>query len=334
MDLRRVVWAVSRYSEDRSSDQLILLGTLWEGWKSSQKAEFAQRAEKSTPGKSATLATDFERELEIEIAILQARDAFLMPPAQAVNRHRQYMEHVADLNMERTGNGGSGAEVNRHTNMKRVAKAGSVAGNVGIGVASHALHTAGIVGVATGAAIVGTAGIGLLAGAVAGTIATSVLARVSAEKTFVHIADLKALHQNAVNLEQECAQLMLPAGATEKNDYSKRTHDIVADHVLPYIITQKEAKKLHKEDASVPMLGSLESVRAVGNKINKWRTGELGFKRERAAKWLAAHFIECDCTLTKNIVASLYSTEEMTYLLEHAEYQKLANLLAEKMKAT
>ena len=117
MDLRRVVWAVSRYSEDRSSDQLILLGTLWEGWKSSQKAEFAQRAEKSTPGKSTTLATDFERELEIEIAILQARDAFLIPPAQSVNRHRQYMEHVANLNMGRAGDGGSGAEVNRHTIM-------------------------------------------------------------------------------------------------------------------------------------------------------------------------------------------------------------------------
>ena len=205
---------------------------------------------------------------------------------------------------------------------------------MGIGIAQQALHTAGIVGVVTGGAVVGATGIGLLAGGIAGTIATSVAARISVEKTFLHIVDLKNLQNSLETFEQNCDHLTLPIGAREKNDYSRRSHDIVANHVLPYIIAQKEVKKLHKEDASIPMVGVLETVRAVGNNLNKRRTGEHGFKRNHAAKWLAAHFIECDCALSKNIVASLYSVKEMNWLLGNAEYQPLSDLLAEKMKTT
>jgi hypothetical protein len=97
MSLRRVVWAISAYSKEKTPDKITFVETVWDDWKSSEPAEFKDRAGTPSAGQASTLAADFERELNTEITILQAREAFPPPPSQAVNRHRQFVRNAGGL---------------------------------------------------------------------------------------------------------------------------------------------------------------------------------------------------------------------------------------------
>ena len=82
--------------------------------------------------------------------------------------------------------------------------------------------------------------------------------------------------------------------------------------------------------------GSLETVeggRAIVNNLAKRWKGTAGQARLERGRWLANHFCERDCELSRQIVAELYSVEEMYWLLDQ-ESEEVATLLAEKMQST
>ena len=108
---------------------------------------------------------------------------------------------------------------------------------------------------------------------------------------------------------------------------------MIANHVLPYVIRKKEAKFCRKVVAAVPVVGTLETVRAVGKKGYKAIAGTLGTNRQHAAGWLATHLITCDCLLAQAIIAELYSVEEMEWL-KLQPYEELREYLAQKIKST
>jgi hypothetical protein len=110
-------------------------------------------------------------------------------------------------------------------------------------------------------------------------------------------------------------------------------HDMIANLVLPYIIYKKDAKFQGKCVAAVPIVGTVETVRALGKKAYKYAKGTLEVNRRNAAAWMACHLINCDCLLVQAIVAELYSVGEMEWL-KVQQYEPLVEFLEQKMKST
>ena len=77
----------------------------------------------------------------------------------------------------------------------------------------------------------------------------------------------------------------------------------------------------------------LTDLFSTANRLNKWRRGELGVERYKAAHWLAYHLCTCQCCLAISIVAALIGVEEIFWLMNYGDYEGMADVLAEKMKS-
>ena len=186
-----------------------------------------------------------------------------------------------------------------------------------------------------GVATVSATGIGAVAVGGLATVVGSGLAINAYRKTSNHLKNLMDLynHRNSPDLKRcgifgEANPLVPGAGALDP-----AAHDIVANQVLPYIIKQKSRKMGRKKIAAVPVIGLVEGGRAILHNLAKRWSGTQGQARVERARWLANHFCEYDCEISKQIVVELYSVEEMYWLLDQ-EPEEVAQLLAEKMQST
>jgi hypothetical protein len=324
-ELNATVKAVNNHVQSPTADNLREVRYRYGAWKDGQPAEFQQRGR--------TFEDAFWQELNAEY---RSKGIQLEPDFESDGEvgHRRR----APLELPPP----PGVAVNRWTNprfVKRGAKIGMGAASAGISVAQNftvgASTQALILG---GAAAVSATGVGLIVTAIGLTIATSVLNATAAWKTSGHIDQLNDVyqHRNAspFNDEQYCQQI--PSGNAEaevKTRASYMQHDMIANHVLPYIIRKKKAKYARKVVGAIPLLGSVETVRALGKKAYKAASGTMGKNRTNAAGWLACHLITCDCILAQVIVSELYSREEMEWL-KGQPYEDLTGYLASKFKST
>ncbi len=211
------------------------------------------------------------------------------------------------------------------------------AANVGIFAAEEATKT-GLIALLTGsAAAVSATGIGLVAGGAALSVVTSMLALRSAVKTNRHVLVLQKLYngRRGDEFKQNCIEI-LRDGTMQHTRWCQISHEIVAEHVLPYIIHKKTSKYIRKSVTGiVPIAGAL-SITGFGavKKLYKLARGTAGVNRKNAAGWLAEHFCRCDCVLANSIVSALYSIEEMKRLREEWDYNEIADCLAQKMQST
>lgn len=225
---------------------------------------------------------------------------------------------------------------NRRGAAKTAAKVLLAASEKSVGLAQHATHL-GTIGttaaLVTGAAVSAT-GVGLLAAAGAGMIASSTLAARSAYKTHHHLKGLQDIYNDRKNLggEQACKE-MLSDGTEKETPYSLGSHEVIANEVLPYIIRQKVKKRRFKIVSANPIASPLATLYAVGNKWGKAQRGELGKSRNAAAQWLGAHFLECNCKLASKIIAELHGQEKMDAFAS-SEFKDVWPELATKMKST
>jgi hypothetical protein len=213
--------------------------------------------------------------------------------------------------------GTHGGGVDQYRTLMKGGKAGLTLTSKGADLTQHILATPGTVGIVAAGAAVGATGIGLAAVGGAASVAGTVLAVKSVRSTRRHIKGLQDLYDHR--------------DATQCDD--KHEHEIVANHVLPYIIYQKGKKLDRKITAAIPLVQALESIRAVAKKgYKKWGTKNLGEDRKKAAGWLAAHFIH-HCELALDIVEELCGLEEGEKMLE-LKYEEVTELLMRKMQST
>jgi hypothetical protein len=109
---------------------------------------------------------------------------------------------------------------------------------------------------------------------------------------------------------------------------------MIANHVLPYVIYQKNRKFQRRTFGAVPIIGSLESMRGAANFLyKKYVSGTQGNVRRHAASWLAIHLITCNCLLVQAIVEELYSRPEMEWL-KCQFYETVIEHIERKLKST
>jgi hypothetical protein len=321
--LNAVVKAVNDHVQNPTVENLREVRYRYVAWKDQKPDEFQQRGHAFEDAfwreldmeyrcKGIQLEPDFESDGEVGERERAPRE-LPPPPAVAVNRwtNPRYIKRTAKI--------GTG-----------VASAGiTVAQNVTSGASTQALILGGL-------AAVSATGIGLIVTAAGLTIATSVLNATAAWKTKGHIEQLQEIYKyrdsSPFNDEDYCQQMQAD-GVAMKTHASYMQHDMIGHHVLPYIIHKKKAKYGRKILAAVPIVGTAETVRALGKKAYKAMSGTLGTNRNNAAGWLACHLITCDCLLVQAIVAELYSAEEMEWL-KGQPYEDLTDYLAAKLKST
>jgi hypothetical protein len=224
--------------------------------------------------------------------------------------------------------------IERYRTSKTVAKAIMSAGSIGASSAQMATGVSALA-LATGAAAATASGIGLVVVGGALTVGSAVFSARSAYKTYHHRNVLSELQRTSGGAP--CEKIpdhgkAMP-GVHSMHPRNHREHRVVFDEVLPYIIEQKSSKFHRKVVSSVPGLGLVEGVRAVGNKAVKLARGTLGVERTNAARWLAIHLITHNCAVAQGIVAELYSFDELV-ILQTFESDKLVPFLADKMKST
>ena len=218
----------------------------------------------------------------------------------------------------------TGTEVSRWRTTKTLATGTMSASGVGVSVAQTATGQTTLA-LATGAAAASATGIGLIAAAGALALGTTVLAARSAHKSRIHRNNLAQIFERRDSYA--CGPIE-PGGPV--NPYH---HYVLANEVLPYIISKKGAKFHRKVVAAVPVLGGVESVRAGVKSLYKRARGTRGANRRNAARWLGWHLISHNCGLAQAIVSDLYSFEEMLWLKD-LSLSELVPLLEDKMKST
>jgi hypothetical protein len=159
----------------------------------------------------------------------------------------------------------------------------------------------------------------------------------SSMRTHRHLHDLRAVRAQADRLACHgfsLAALTTPDAILPPPDaFNASVHKLIRDHILDYIIEQKETKETRKIGQAVSM-GLPLSLWSSGKAVFKHLTKTKGVKRYKAAHWLAHHFCTCHCQLAMHIVAALTSAEEMYWLLDKGDYEAIADVLAEKMKSS
>ncbi len=254
------------------------------------------------------------------------------------------MHHVAKTNQHvasqlaniQKGIQNDSAIVNRHRKLKKLGKAANVTRTVGVTglgaantVAGGALlggatlsSTTGWAAVAVGGLSLGAGPIALLAVATVGVIGASTMNAVSAHKTRKHIEALEFIHEYAKKGVYACS------------DDSSPVHAGIIHGVLPYIINKKKAKFARRAFKAVPVIGVAETVRAKTKWLKKKLDGSQGFNRSFNANALAAHHCSTECSLTKAIIAELFSVDDE--VAEEARYcdpRALAKLIEVKIKS-
>jgi len=318
--LNLAVQAVNQHVRNPTTDNLREVCYRYVNWATEQPAEFQDRGrpfreefwtelETEYRTKGMQLEPDFESEGEVG----QRKRTLPPPPSVAVNRwtNPRYFKRGGKIGMA-------------------AASAGvSVAQNLVSGSSAQALVVGGL-------AAVSATGVGLIASAAALTVATSVLNATSAWKTKGHINGLQKIYddRNSAPLNDEDYCQQLPGnGIDMKTRAAYIEHDMIANQVLPYIIHKKTAKYHRKIVGAIPLLATVETVRAVSKKAYKAAAGTLGANRTSAAGWMACHLITCDCLLVQAIVSELYSEPEMEWL-KVQPYEDLTDYLALKLKST
>jgi hypothetical protein len=218
-----------------------------------------------------------------------------------------------------------GKIINRHWNLKTGAKIGAAAGSVGVAIAQTATGTSTLAVLAAAGAGVSATGVGLAVTGGVLTVTSTVVSGRAAYKTYKHKKHLKEIH--AQRGQFACN----PADVTDFNVFH---HKVIANDVLPYVISKKSSKLVRKGASTVPGLSLLEGIRAVSKKGYKWTRGTLGENRTNASMWLANHLLSHNCGLAEAIVAELYSHDEMLWMKYHCSGENAVNLLKEKMKST
>jgi hypothetical protein len=339
--LRQLVEAVRLYIQCPTQGHIYDVKEKFVAWQNKNPMEFFERGN--------GLATDFNGEVralfhqygltwnqfrpdeqsEDDLGVMPGVE-FEIPsaPAVAMNRWKRLKksENITRKTIDKV------ATVAAHTGF--IASAASYVGVPGVGVA-----TAGV------AAAVSATGFGAIAVPVAIQVGTTVLAAKSYRKTESHLKNLLAIYYSRKTADmQRCEYLhkedleIQPNPAIVLNNPPAQPslrdprHVVIEDHVLPYVIHQKAKKRIRKAVATVPLMGSIEGVRAMLRKGNKLRKGIAGADRVKSAGWLAAHFLRCDCALSQAIIAELYSGEEMDWM-KSQEYEEVKGYLADKMKS-
>lgn len=214
-------------------------------------------------------------------------------------------------------------DVNRHRVLKQAASTTAMAAGTGITVTQQALGTGGVIALATGAAAVSATGVGLIvAGAVVYGAQLGVSAR-AAHKSRMHLQNLKKIASRAGSYQ--CAGLH-----GHGDDHAE--HQTLVDHVLPYVVRQKEKKFGRRVAGAIPVASEGEMIRAGLRKAYKKIRGSAGEDRARAATWILRHLFTHNCSLVQNIVAELLSYEEMIYL-QTMPWKKALPIVKDKMKS-
>ena len=156
------------------------------------------------------------------------------------------------------------------------------------------------------------------------TVGSSVLAARSAHKSRIHRNNLTSIYERRHSFA--CGPVE-PGG--EVNHFH---HDVIANEVLPYIISKKSSKYHRKVVQATGVLSILETARSAGKSLYKRARGTRGENRKNAAMWLGTHLISCNCGMAQAIVADLYSFEEMLWL-QTLDLNELVPLLMEKMRS-
>ncbi|MES2068886.1 MAG: hypothetical protein V4488_00960 [Pseudomonadota bacterium] len=226
----------------------------------------------------------------------------------------------------------TGEPINRHLQIaKKVGKGGSTAASVGIQIAQVATGSSSLSVIAAAVAGgVSATGVGLVVTGGVLTIASSIAAGRAAYKTKQHLNGLNTILSNKTAYQCQCKTL----SNLDAEPARQLVHNMIADHVLPYIISKKTAKMYRKGASAIPGVGLLEGIRAISKKGYKFASGTLGAKRERAAAHLARHLQRYECKLVEDIISELYSVEEMQWLKQHASHKIVTEFIMDKIKST
>jgi hypothetical protein len=315
MQLNAAVAAVKKYLNAATPDHIRDVRYCWVAWRNQQPKEFQ--------AKGSHLQRDFEAELE---RAYRRHGIKTEPDAPA--------EHALEIPFA------PAVVINRWTDLKRAGKFGLNAASLGVTIAQSATGT-GLTTMAEGLILgttvaVSATGIGLIAAGLALTVASSALSATAAWKSAKHrdnLIDIYDKRDKRPFIEERFCQVIPGPDGVLKSHRDYVQHDMIANQVLPYIIRQKNTKFERKCLGGVPMIGTVESVRAFGRWAYKKYKGTQGATREHAAAWLAAHLITCDCLLVQAIVAELYSPGEMEWLKAQS-FDRVIDYLAPKLKST
>lgn len=213
--------------------------------------------------------------------------------------------------------------VSRWRTTKVAATSTMGAASVGVAVAQTATGQTTLA-LATGAAAASATGIGLVVAAGALTIGTSALAARSAYKTKAHRDNLMAIYERRHSYSCTCV--------CEGDEINLFQHKVIAEDVLPYIISKKGSKYHRKIAVASVAFSGVEAARSMGKSIYKRIRGTRGRNRRKAAIWLGDHLITHNCGLAQAIVADLYSYEEMLWM-QTLDLKDLIPLLMNKMRS-
>ncbi|HTW61286.1 MAG TPA: hypothetical protein VMD55_05710 [Terracidiphilus sp.] len=267
-----------------------------------------------------------------KIELVEITD-FPTPPTTMIN-WRKYIDS--------TPSDGSDP-LDRHSGLKTAGNIGVAAAQEGISIAQSVTNTGltaasfsshGVsIALTAGAAVGSATGIGLLVAAGALSIGSAVKSGVSAYKTSEHMEGLAKIYENLASYTR-CERIYPEKPYLRKlTPADSKAHDLVGHLVLPYIWQQKRAKLVTKSVGAVVGVGSvLTTAYAIGRKVYKYSQGTLGVSRERAARWMACHFMYCKCALTEAIIAELLGAATIGGF-QKSNYDTITELLMTKIKS-
>lgn len=211
-----------------------------------------------------------------------------------------------------------------HSDMKTAASRAHNLGGAAISVTQRVaeFHQFGPLAAAAGA-VVSSTGIGLaVTGGVLQVIGTVKNTR-AAVSSHRHANGLRELQARAAGINHLCSG-------------DDKEHQQILTDILPYTIKQKESKRNRRAVKAVPMIGLLESIRAVGKKAYKYCNGNLGKTRSENAMVLAKHLTaeNFGCVLVQEMVAELFDQDAMAWIRDTCTPKVAAGLIATKLKST
>ncbi|MGD0630806.1 MAG: hypothetical protein ABR987_15860 [Terracidiphilus sp.] len=206
---------------------------------------------------------------------------------------------------------------------------GRVLTEIGAGlmeVGEKGLHIAGEVAPhALGAAAAVAAPVGLAAQCVISGIALR-----SAYKSHVVWSEMTELFNDIRCGVVKVTCTALPGA--DLGNFKVQAHQMVLFQVLPYICAKKQRKEDRQNFKAAPVVGLGAALYSVGKKVQKKAQGTLGVNRHLYARWLAYHFMTCDCMVAQQMVSLLFAGAE-TGPFEQLEYDELTERLMDKMKS-
>ena len=250
------------------------------------------------------------------------------PAPDASTNWRQWwaIAHQAKLNENSGDSAKSALDSESNRKLGNYAKTGV---STGISIAEHATGTSVLA--AAGGAALGATGIGLVAAGAVMTVVSSVQSGVSYVKTTVHLKGLLAILKD---LDKYADCYSIQNAHSQVTRTNTKQHEIIAHQILPYIISQKDTKQTNKAWGMAPVVGTSRNfLQSFWHNIKKRWDGTLGVKRNRAAQWLAYHFINAHCPLADAIIDELLGPGS-TKNFDKTDYHVLAEVLANKMKST